>query len=131
MVKYTIVVIDAILASVQPIVGRPTFSTIWKLAHQKYDALRMLDNTNYPMQGYAGYLMPIKAFALFSSKTWQDPPDVGDYFICPPGAITDTDQRTEEHKWTSLHNASDTFKNVKTGLTNMFEQCIDDAYHSG
>jgi len=61
----------------------------------------------------------------------DNPYPMGEYFVIPLTALTDTQHRTEEKKWISSKDVEQNFFNVKTALVQIFEHVIDDAYHSG
>ena len=54
-----------------------------------------MEDPDHPDEGYAGYMMTQAAYVLYSKTIWQDPEDVGNYFILPMTAITDIDQKLE------------------------------------
>ena len=76
-------------------------------------------------------MMTLAAYTFSSTSRWQDPEDVGNYFIVPTTAITDTDQKYEEMKWQARKNLLDTHRNMRTALQQLFERFINRAYHSG
>ena len=131
MVKYTVEAINAILHTIQPIPGRPTFRGLWHLAQQFSECLGKLSHPRHPNEGFAGYMMAVAAFALYTRTPWRDPDDVGEYFEIPAHAITETEQKTEENKWKAEKDLQDNFENVRTALRLLFERIIDKAYHSG
>ena len=71
------------------------------------------------------------AYEFYSTTRWKDPVDVGNYFIVPTTAITNTDQKSEERKWQAGKDLMDTYRNMCTSLRQIFERSIDPAYHSG
>ena len=131
MVKYTVEAITAILTPIRPVQGRPTFRGLWHLAQQLSECLGKLTHPRHPNEGFAGYMMAIAAFALYTTTPWQDPQDVGEYFEIPAVAITETEQRSKENKWKAEKDLRDNFDNVRTALRLLFERIIDPAYHSG
>ena len=92
MVQYSLEAVNALLAQIHQINGRPNFSSLWNLAYEIYDALRKLDHPNHPADGWSGYLMTREEYSLQSAIAWQDPEDVGKYFTMPNTAITTCDQ---------------------------------------
>ena len=46
-------------------------------------------------------MMKAAAYVLVSARPWLVPDHMGGVFSVPRWAITDTDQQTEEHKWTA------------------------------
>ena len=54
---------------------------------------------DHPDEGYSGYMMNTATYAFYPTTRWQDPDNVGNYFIVPTTAITETDQKPEERKW--------------------------------
>ena len=41
------------------------------------------------------------------------------------------EQKTEEHKWKAKKELRETYENVRTALSLLFERIYDEAYHSG
>ena len=74
--------------------------------------------------------MPKAAFSMYSTKEWQDPPDMGEYFEIPVMAITETEQKTEERRWRAEKDLHDTFLNVRTAVRDCLERVINPAYHT-
>lgn len=99
MVIYSIEAVDAILGSIGPIQGRPTFITLWQLSQLIFESLWKLTHPKYPNEGWSGYKMPPAMFTLFPTHLWQDPINLGTYFVIPHTAITKTDQESEEKNW--------------------------------
>jgi hypothetical protein len=130
MVKYTYEAVQAILAPIPAIPGRPTFGSLWKLAQTIFEALQKLDNKEYPDTGYAGYMMPPQYFRLFSAKVWTSPTDVGESFVLDRTLITETDQKTAMNKWKADAARYETFRAVRGALKNLFERVIDEAFHA-
>ena len=50
--------------------------------------------------------------ALYSTKEWMEPADVGECFEIPPSSITETEQRTEEKRWELQKEKRNTFENL-------------------
>jgi hypothetical protein len=130
MVKYSFEAIQALLAPIPAIQGRPTFGSLWRLAQSIFETLQKLDNKDYPDTGYAGYMMPPQYFRLFSPVVWTDPPDVGESFVLPRTLVTETDQKTAYNKWTADATKYETFRAVRGALKDLFERVIDEAFHS-
>ena len=112
MVKYSVDAIIAVLAPIDPIIGRLTFSTLWKLANSIYSALRKLKHPDYPDTGFAGYMMPAQAFTLFSTNAWNDPLAAGRFFVMPATAITTTKQENAKSAWESIHQLEENFNHL-------------------
>jgi hypothetical protein len=68
---------------------------------------------------------------LVSTIRFCLPISQGDYFQIPTTAITDTEQRVAVLKWKALKDLEDNYNNNQTSLTQLFENVIDDAYHTG
>ena len=103
MVKYTIEALQALVGAkpvgpINPIHERRTISYLWHLQQQLVEGLRKVTNTAYPNDGHSGYILSREAFALYSTKEWMEPADVGECFEIPPSSITETEQRTNEKK---------------------------------
>ena len=92
MLLYLLEVVNALLSHIQKIHGRPTFGSLWHLAQQIYKALQKLNHEDHPTDGWSGYLMSPKEFALCSATEWKTPEDVGRYYVMPITAITLGDQ---------------------------------------
>ena len=95
MVKYTISTLQAMVGTkptgpINNIRERPIFSTLWYLQRQIIDSLSKLGNAKLPLDGHVSYILSKDSFALFSSKQWRDPEEVGDYYKIPVTAITET-----------------------------------------
>ena len=88
MVLYSLEAVNALLSPIQKIHGRPTFGSLWHLAQQTYEALQKLDHEDHPTDGWSGYLMTPKEFALRSAAEWKTPDDIGRYYVMPTTAIT-------------------------------------------
>ena len=131
MVTFTVESITTILNTIVPIQGRPTFRGLWHLSQQISENLGKLGHPEHHNEGFAGYMMAPAAYALYTTKSWRDPPDVGEYFEIPAVAITETEQKTAANRWKAAKALHDNFTNVRTALILFFERIIDDAYHSG
>ena len=68
---------------------------------------------------------------LYSKTRWQDPEEVGNYFIVSTTSITDTEQKSEESKWQARKNLLDTYRNMRYAVRKIFDRAIDRIYHSG
>ena len=104
MVTYTIEALQALVGAksvgpINPIHERPPFSYLWHLHQQLVEGLRKVTNTDYPNDGHLGYILSKEVFALYSTKEWMEPADVGECFKIPLSSITETEQRTEEKRW--------------------------------
>ena len=103
MVTYTIEALQALVGAkpvgpINPIHERPTFPSLWHPQQQLVEGLRKVTNTAYPNDGHLGYILSKEEFALYSTKEWMEPADVGECFEIPPSSITETEQRTEENE---------------------------------
>ena len=89
MVTYTIEALRALVGTkpvgpIDPIHERPTFSSLWHLQQHLVEGLRKVTNTAYTNDGHSGYILSREAFALYLTKEWQEPADVGECFGTPP-----------------------------------------------
>ncbi len=75
--------------------------------------------------------MSKEEYALVSAFTWQDQRDVGEYFIIPVTAITETEQRTKDKIWQVQKGKRESFVNLVSALTTILEDAFDVAFHSG
>ena len=75
-----------------------------------------MEHPDHPYEGHTGYMMTPTAYALYSTTQWQDPDDVGNYFIVPTTAITNTNQKSEERKLQTRRNLLDAYRNMRTAL---------------
>ena len=100
MVLYSFEAVIALMNQNQKIQGRPTFGSPWHLVQAFYDALRKLDHADHPTDGWSGYLMTKKEFALRSATTWTRPEIVGNFFVIPVTAISTghREQAKKEYK---------------------------------
>jgi hypothetical protein len=131
MVTYTTDAIRQVIGPIDKIPGRPNFSSLWRLRQQLIAGLKKLKHTDHPTHGYSGYLLSKDEYALVSPFPWRDQIDVGEYFIIPVTAITETEQRTEDKIWQVQKSKRDTFVNLITALTTILENAFDVAFHSG
>ena len=125
MVTYTIEALQALVGAkpvgpIDPIHERPTFSSLWHLQQQLVEGLRKVTNTAYQNDGHSGYILSKEAFALYSTKEWMEPADVGECFEIPPSSITETEQRIDEKRWELQKEKRNTFENFLMVLTNTF-----------
>ena len=136
MVTFTIEALQALVGAkpvgpTDPIHECPTFSSLWHLQQQLVEGLRKVTNTAYPNDGHSGYILSKEAFALYSTKEWMEPADVGECFETPPSSITETEQRTEEKRWELQKEKRNNFENLLMVLTKTSEDVIDPAFHTG
>ena len=101
MVLYSLEAVNSLLSPIQKIQGRPTFSSLWHIAQDFYDALRKIYHAYHPTDGWAGYLMTKEEFALRSTTSWTGPEIVRKYFAMSTRAITlgDQEQAKGEYKY--------------------------------
>jgi hypothetical protein len=128
---YTIDAIRQVIGPIEKIQGRPNFSNLWRLKQQLIAGTKKLKHTDHPTHGYSGYLMSTEEYALVSPYPWSDQADVGEYFVIPVTAITETEQRTEDKIWQVKKSKRETFTNMVTALTTILEDAFDVAFHSG
>ena len=55
-----------------------------------------MEHHDHPDEGYAKYMMTHVAYALYSTTSWKDLNNVGNYFIVPTTAITGTYQKYKD-----------------------------------
>ena len=89
------------------------------------ECLGNMERSDHPYEGYAGYMMSQAAYVLYSTTPRMDLNDMGNYFILPTTAITNTKQKYEDRKWQSGEDLLDTFPNMWTTLCQLFERTID------
>ena len=135
MVTYTTEALQDLVGAkpvgpINPIHERPTFSSLWHLQQQLLLGIQKVTNTAYPNDCHSGYITSGEAFALYSTKEWQEPADVGECFEIPPSSITETEQRTDEKRWELQKEKRNTFENLLLVLTKTFEDVIDPALHT-
>ena len=53
-----------------------------------------MENPDHIDEVCTGYMMTQAACDFYSTTRWQDPADVGNYFIMTTTAIIDTDQKS-------------------------------------
>jgi hypothetical protein len=131
MVAYTINAIQQIIGPINKIQGCPNFSSLWRLRQQFIAGRKKLKHTDHPTHGYSGYIMSMEEYALVSPYPWQDPRDIGKYFMIPITAITETEQRTEDKIWQVQKTKRELFVNLITALTTILEDAFDVAFHLG
>ena len=110
---------------------RPEFSTLRHLQLQLVNGLHKVGKSKLPLEGHVGYILLKYDFALFSSKEWKYPEEVGEYYKIPAIAITKTEQKTEENKWKVKKDKIEAFKNLKMVLTKMFDEVVNPVFHYG
>ena len=130
MATYTIEALQALVGAkpvgpIDHIHEHPTFSSLWHLQQQLVEGLRKVTNTAYPNDSHSGYILSKEAFAIYSTKEWIEPADVGECFEIPPSSITKTEQRTEEKRWELQKEKRNTFENLLMVITKTLEDVID------
>ena len=108
MVAYTIEALSAILSEVPAITGRPTFKALWDAIRILLPLLHKIKHPDHPVEGIAEMMMEVDAYALVSAMQWLVTDCVGEVFMIPHLCINETDQRTEERKWTGKDSARST-----------------------
>ena len=63
--------------------------------------LRKIKHPDHPVEGMSGMMMRAAAYTLVYIRPWLVPDLMGEVFHVPRWAVTETDQRTEERKWTA------------------------------
>ena len=99
MFKYSIDAVAALLRPIRPIHGRPTFGTLYKLSQRITECLRRVDHPKYPDDGFSGYMLDPATFRLFNDTPWKPPPAIGEFFIVPATALTETEQKSALSEW--------------------------------
>ena len=127
MVLYSLEAVNALLSPIQKIQGRPTFSSLWHLAQAFYDALRKLDHSDLPTDGWAGYLITKEEFALRITTTWTGPEILGKYFVMPTRAITSVEQEQAKGEYKYKKEISYSYDVILMALKATFERVIDKA----
>ena len=74
--------------------------------------------------------MSRQEFALLSTKTWMNAPDVGSFFEIPVNSFTETEQRIGEKRCQVTKDQQDTLENVELTLVAILEGVINTAYHT-
>ena len=92
--------------------------------------LRTIQYPDHPEEGMAGIMTETAVYALVSAWPWVEPDRVGEVFTVPRWAIHETDQRTEERKWTAKKQGELNFDNLITCLCQMFHRIIDPSFHT-
>ena len=92
MVNYSVEAINVIFLPVCQFIGRPNFCMLWQLSQELQECLGNTENPDHTYEGYAGYMMKQGEYALYLTCLWTDLNDVGNYFILPTTAITNTYQ---------------------------------------
>ena len=121
----------AILVRVPMIQGCLTFKGLWDMQVRLLEILNTIKHANHPLEEMAGKIVKAGAYALVSTTPWTVPDQVGEFFQVPIIAITDTDQRTEERKWTAKKTSENNDNNLDTCLVVMWTWIIPQAYHTG
>ena len=114
-----------------PIAGRPEFVSLWNLSQLIAEGFCKLSHPEHTDEGWSFYMVPSEGFALYYTEPWEDPPDIGEYFIVLETAITDTNQNLVEQRWQARKYMRDTWHNFRTSLNNTFERVIDPAFQTG
>ena len=73
METYSIEAITAILVHVPAIQGHPTLQGLWDRFKTLLELLHMIKHPGYPIEGMAGKIIKLEAFALVSNTPWEVP----------------------------------------------------------
>ena len=131
MVAYGIQALLAILNDIPSIKGSPTFKALWDLMRMLLPLLRTIQHPDHLDECMAGIMMETVAYALVSARPWVEPDRVGEVFSIPRWCIHETDQRTEERKWTAKKQREVNFDNLTTCLHHMFHRITETNFHTG
>ena len=123
--------VRSLLAGWPTVPGRPTQQSLWSLKLHLINGLRKIAHPVHKHEGYAPYLRTVEEQALVQNDPWNAPVDPGPCFRPSASATSDRAIETERNAWDFLKDMSDTFDAVKLVLTQIFEEAIDDAYHTG
>ena len=120
-----------LVAGAPKIDGRPTQSTLWALKTHLINALRKIAHPVYRHEGFAPYLRTVEEQALVQNDPWVEPKDPGVCFAPSQAAVTDQIIKIERAKYDANKTLRDNFEAITLVLTQVFEEIIDDAYHTG
>ena len=122
--------IKNLMGRIDPIQGRPTFTTIRHLEKQLIAGAKRIQYRACKY-GHAGDIMEKDAYKLLSTVPWPEPTDPGAYLKLD-GAITSEPLiRIEEQKWKAEDIVFRTFMNFRVTMRQSLEGCIDTPYQSG
>ena len=71
------------------------------------------------------------AYALVSIIPWLVTDHFGEVITIPRWCITETDQQTEERKWTAKKEQETNYDSLDTCLVAMWERIIKKDFHTG
>ena len=131
MVVYTVEAVTALFASIENMGGRPTFRKLWGFAQEMERALKRVQTRAQPVEGHAPRMRSPAEQALVCNIPWVPPENVGEFFVCPITAITETDQKTAEREWKAKSDRHQTDENVELASILLFERVIPVIYHLG
>ena len=131
MVVYTVEAVTALFASIENMGGRPTFRKLWGFAQEMERALKRVQTRAQPVEGHAPRMRSPAEQALVCNIPWVPPENVGEFFVCPVTAITETDQRTAEREWKAKSDRHQNNENVELASILLFERVIPVIYHLG
>ena len=114
---YAIDTINVVLVPV-PI---PDSTSLWGLKQHLVRGLKKIKHVNHPNNSHSGYTIFLGKYSLVSMTPYEEAEDIGELCKLPRSAITKTDQRNEERKWTAKHEHHGTFQNIIMVLTSIFE----------
>ena len=122
--------IKNLMGRIDPIQGRPTFTTIRHLEKQLIAGAKRIQYRACKY-GHAGDIMEQDPYKLLSTVPWPEPTDPGAYLKLD-GAITSEPLiRIEEQKWKAEDIVFRTFMNFRIAMRQSLEGCIDTPYQSG
>ena len=111
MVKYSVTAIGSLIGLIQKIHGHPQFSSLYQLSQRLTKFLHKVHHLIHHYGGYAGYMLSAAVYAILSKSAWREPVNVGELFVVPNTAITDTKQKTHEQIWQASKYLRDNIKN--------------------
>jgi hypothetical protein len=131
MVKYLTKAVSSALDTFPPHKGRPTQGSLWRLKTHIINCLQKLWHPDHPTEGCVGYIRSVAKQNPVSTIRFCLPILQGNCFKIPATALTDTEQRVAESKWKALKYLEDNYNNIQTSLIQLFNNVINDAYHTG
>ena len=76
-------------------------------------------------------MMEAAAYALVSARPWLVMDRVGEVFTIPHWFIHETDQQTEERKWTAKKQRKINFDNLMSCLRQISDRIIEPNFYMG
>ena len=123
--------VHANLGVISPIQGRPIQGALWYLKMALITGLQKLEHPNHPRKGYGQYLHTSSEQGLIFNILFSLPKIMGEYFVVPDDAFTDTRQKISQSQWEAEKTLDKLFDTVCTTFTQNFERIINKTYHTG